>query len=81
MTVDDNNDNLPKTSCEVYLGAVSPKNLVLSQMAITVKGTIHREDLSFSRRLLQMTVMLLMPHSRDVIRAMHTVCNPYYCGS
>ena len=31
MTVDDNNDNLPKTSCEVYHGAVHPKNFVLSQ--------------------------------------------------
>lgn len=31
MTADDNNGNLPKISCELYLGAVHPKNLVLSQ--------------------------------------------------
>lgn len=31
MIVDDNDDNLPKTSCEVYLGVVHPKNLILSQ--------------------------------------------------
>eukprot|EP00956_Cyclotella_meneghiniana_P015737 scaffold24401_cov42-Cyclotella_meneghiniana.AAC.13 len=31
MIVDDNDASLPKTSCEVYLGAVHPKNLVLSQ--------------------------------------------------
>eukprot|EP00956_Cyclotella_meneghiniana_P042780 scaffold249315_cov39-Cyclotella_meneghiniana.AAC.8 len=31
MIVDDNDGSSPKTSCEVYLGAVHPKNLVLSQ--------------------------------------------------
>jgi hypothetical protein len=31
IVVDDNDDDTPKTSFEVYLGAVHPKNLVLSQ--------------------------------------------------
>jgi hypothetical protein len=31
MVVDDNGSNLPKTSFEVYLGDVHPKNLILSQ--------------------------------------------------
>ena len=31
MVVDDNDDSLPKTSFEVYLGAIRPKNLIMRQ--------------------------------------------------
>jgi hypothetical protein len=59
MVVDDNEDHLPKSSFEVYLGPIHPNNLILSQNGSYVDGNnISRSFVLFKKATSDMTPSL-----------------------